>query len=295
MATALPFSAFVAPAKRRPQIWRLLAGILICALVMAAWLALTFGALLVVLGQQSAMALLSGLAVPDAPATTFLLLSTFVGMFAAPMIAVRLLHKRRAGTLFGPAAPVLRHFVVAVAVAALLYGIALAIWRLNFAPVVNLSPGLWLTLLPLSLLLVLIQTGAEEILFRGYLMQQLAARFGSPLVHMLVPSLLFGILHFDPVTMGSNAWAMVGSTAFFGLIAADLTVATGTIGAAWGLHFANNVVALLLISTKGTITGLALYVTPYAASEVTITGPLLMADLSLIIAVWFVLRLLLRR
>lgn len=295
MASAQPFSAFVSPARHRPQFWRLLVGLILCVLVMALWLGATFGGLLLAFGVEGAMDLLARLESTDDPAVTFLLLSTFLGMFIAPMAAARLMHRRSPGTLFGPAPRVLRHFAIATVVAALIYGVTLLIWRINFAPVVNLPPTLWLTLLPLSLLFVLIQTGAEELVFRGYLMQQLAARFGSPLVHMLVPSLLFGILHFDPVTMGSNAWAVVGSTAFFGLLAADLTVATGTIGAAWGLHFANNVVALLLISTKGTITGLALYVTPYSASEVQITGPLLMADLALLIAVWGVLRLIFRR
>ena len=295
MASALPFAAFVAPARERPQIWRLLVGVVICVLVMVAWLCATFGALALVLGVDASLDLIRAVDAADKVGGTYLLMSTFVGMFLAPMVAVRVLHRRGPGSLFGPATLVLRHFAIAVGIAALMYGATLLIWRVTFSPVVNLSPGVWIALLPLSLLVVLIQTGAEELLFRGYLMQQLAARFGSPLIHMLVPSLLFGILHYDPASMGTNAWAVVGSTAFFGLIAADLTVVTGSIGAAWGLHFANNIVAILLISTKGTITGLALYVTPYAASEVTITGPLLMADLALIILVWAALRWVLRR
>jgi DNA-directed RNA polymerase subunit RPC12/RpoP len=40
---------------------------------------------------------------------------------------------------------------------------------------------------------VLIQTGAEEVLFRGYLQQQLAARFASPIAWMVLPSAIFAL------------------------------------------------------------------------------------------------------
>ncbi len=290
MTKALPFTAFVAPARRRPEIWRLLLGLVVIALVMTLWVALSTGALVFALGLDRAMTVMARLANPVTPATTFLLLSTFIGMLLAPMAAVRLLHRRSVASLFGPGRIVLRHFVAALGIAMAIYGVTLGVWSTGFDALSNVPPGLWLALLPLSLLAVAIQTGAEELLFRGYLMQQLAARFATPLIYMLVPSLLFGLLHYDPITMGSNSWAVVGSTAFFGLIAADLTNATGSIGAAWGLHLANNIVAILLVATQGTITGLALFVTPYAASEVTITGPLLMADLALVIVVWAALR-----
>jgi uncharacterized protein len=49
----------------------------------------------------------------------------------------------------------------------------------------------------------------------------------------------------------------VGAAATFGLIAADLTARTGSIGAAWGFHFANNTMAITILATDGTITGLS--------------------------------------
>ncbi|PZX15850.1 hypothetical protein LX81_02483 [Palleronia aestuarii] len=295
MATAPPFVAFIAPARRYPQIWRLLLGIVVCVIVFVAWLALIFAVLSFSDGMEEAAQRMQGLTDPVTPGRTLLLLTTFVGMALAPIVAARLLHRRGAASLFGPRRKVVVHFCVAVICLAVIYGGSLLLWSQNFDAEPNLPPRLWFAFLPFALLGVLVQTAAEELLFRGYLMQQLAARFRSALIYMLVPSLAFGILHYDPVTMGSNAWAVVGSTAFFGLIAADLTVATGSIGAAWGLHFANNVLAILVISTKGTITGLAIYLTPYDASDVEITGPLLMTDMILIILLWVVLRTLLRR
>jgi hypothetical protein len=68
---------------------------------------------------------------------------------------------------------------------------------------------LWASFLPLALVGVLVQTGAEEVLFRGYLQQQLAARFASPLAWMVLPSVIFALLHYQPELMGENAWLMV--------------------------------------------------------------------------------------
>ncbi|WP_240758196.1 CPBP family intramembrane glutamic endopeptidase [Palleronia sediminis] len=288
------FTDFVAPARRAPQVWRLLLGVLLCVVVFMLWVGGLFGAMAAALGLDAAMAWTTGMASPTRPTETLLLLSTFVGMALGPMLAVRLLHRRRVRTLFGPGRRVLRDFAIAAGLVAVVYSISMWMWSTSYDAEPNLAPELWLTLLPFAVVGILVQTGAEEMLFRGYLMQQLAARFSWRLIYMILPAVLFGMLHFDPGANGSNAWAIVGSAAFFGLISADLTIATGSLGAAWGLHFANNIVAILILSTKGTITGLALYLTPYAASEVEITGPMLLTDIVMVLVVWAALRLVLR-
>ncbi len=98
----------------------------------------------------------------------------------------------------------------------------------------------------------------------------------------MLPSVLFGLLHYD-AAMGPAAWHIVLATLIFGLIAADLTAATGSLAAAWGLHFANNASALLLLATEGTLPGLALYRTPYAASE---AGGLVVWDVVVLLIGW---------
>jgi uncharacterized protein len=128
------------------------------------------------------------------------------------------------------------------------------------------------------------------VLFRGYMQTQLAARFRSPIVWLLLPSLLFGIVHSDPATAGDNVWMVVGSAAVFGLIAADLTARTGSIGAAWGFHFANNVVAIAILATGGTITGLALWVTPYTLAEYEATLAAVLLDVGMLVVAWWLVR-----
>ena len=81
----------------------------------------------------------------------------------------------------------------------------------------------------------------------------------------------------------------------FGLFAADLTAATGSIGAAWGFHFVNNVVALAVLATDGTITGLALYLTPYAADGEEIARFAIVADVAMLTVAWALCRAVVRR
>ncbi|WP_375260706.1 lysostaphin resistance A-like protein [Palleronia sp.] len=284
------FRAFIVPARRRSALWRLVLGIVVMVVVILAWGAAQIGAVYLWGGRTGAREALAGMVEPEAPGGTILLLATFIGMAVAPVVAARLLHGRGLGSLVGPWARAARHFGWAVSLVGVVYLISIGVTGLGNPPEPNLTPGVWVRLLPLALVLVLIQTGAEELIFRGYLLQQLAARFPWRIVWLVLPALVFGALHYDPATAGDNAPMIVGSAAAFGLVAADLTARTGSLGAAWGLHFANNVAALLIVATKGTITGLALYVTPYAADDVEATGALIAADALVLVAIWAILR-----
>ena len=88
--------------------------------------------------------------------------------------------------------------------------------------------------------------------------QQLAARFSSPIIWMVLPSAFFAGLHYQPEIMGDNTWLVMGAVFVFALLAADLTAVTGNIGAAWAMHFVNNALAILLVATEGPLSGLAL-------------------------------------
>jgi membrane protease YdiL (CAAX protease family) len=111
---------------------------------------------------------------------------------------------------------------------------------------------------------------------------------------MVLPSALFASLHWDP-EMGSIKWLVVGVTFIIALIAADLTEKTGSLGAAIGLHFANNIFALLFISMQDTITGLALYVMPFDRADTSELPLALAIDLLLLLVIWRILRIALDR
>jgi hypothetical protein len=122
----------------------------------------------------------------------------------------------------------------------------------------GIAPADWLRFLPLMLVLLFCQVAAEELAFRGYLMQQLGSRFRSRAIWWVAPALIFGALHLDFGTYGPNAWLIAAAAALIGLIAGDLVARTGNLGAAIGLHFGNNFFALLIVGIPGPASGLAL-------------------------------------
>lgn len=284
---------YVAPALRYNALWRVLVGLGICLAVYLVWILLVVTAIKWTLGARTLADAMALLGRTDAPGGLLLVLSTFFGMALGPMVAARLLHGRGAATLFGPRATVLRDFVLCAGLTGVAYALALLPWVLWFDAVPNLDPGTWLRLLPITLIALLVQTVAEELVFRGYLQQQLAARFRTPLVWMILPSLLFGAVHYDPATAGDNVGLLMLTAAVFGLAAANLTAVTGSLGAAWGLHFTNNLVALALLSTEGSLTGLSLFKTPYGI-DTPVLPWLVLVDLMTLGVAWGLCRAALR-
>ncbi|MEE9388126.1 MAG: type II CAAX endopeptidase family protein [Paracoccaceae bacterium] len=283
------FDAYVEPAKPHAQIWRLVLGFVVIVAVYLLFVVLIFATLYSVFGDQAGQ-FADETAEANTPTGMFILFASFAGAVFGTFLAVRVVHKRSPKTLFGPRARVLNDFAVSAAAVVALNAVFLLVLSIWVTPLPNLPFTLWLTLLPLTLIGLLIQTGAEELVFRGYLQQQLGARFRSPLIWMVLPSLLFASLHYSPETAGGNTWLIVGATGFFGLLAADLTRVTGSLGAAWGFHFANNLWAIVFLAVDGNVTGLALYVTPYSADDTDLLPQLIGVDLVSMVVIWFILR-----
>jgi membrane protease YdiL (CAAX protease family) len=273
-ARTAAFEAFVAPARGRPALWRLGLGL---ALIAAVWAAVTVAMLPVVplLPPRRAE-----------QAVLVMYLFGFGGMILGVGLAVRLLGRRRFAGLFGPAGFEPRPFLVAAAVMAGLAAVSVVVWLLVAGPARRTGILPWAAWLPLALPAILVQSAAEELVFRGYLLQGLAARFRSALGWWLVPSLLFGLLHWNPAEFGPNAWLAVGAAAVTGLVLADVTARTGGLSAAIGLHFANNVSALLLLSTPSEVGALSLYVTRTHPSDAEAMRLLILADIATTLAAY---------
>ncbi len=289
MSLPAPFDAFVEPARARPALWRLALGLvlvvaasfgLLVAIETAAWSALDADLHARLFDRATARA---------HPAGTLLVLGSFVAPLLAVPLAAFLVHGRRPGSLIGPPGRAARDFARAAGAAAAVAAAYLLLWSLAFDSEPGLRPALWALYALPAMALIAVQTGAEELLFRGYLQTQLAARFRSPLAWAVLPSLAFGALHWDPALPWATAAMIVATTAAFGLIAADLTARTGTLGAAWGLHFANNVAAIALVAPPGLLSGLALRLTPYGEAD-AIMLPVLAADLAALGATWLACR-----
>ncbi|MBC7157239.1 MAG: CPBP family intramembrane metalloprotease [Rhodobacteraceae bacterium] len=269
--------AYLAPAcAGRVALWRLAAG-----------LALT--AALYVVGLAMLAAAVAALGRPGPAWALIVALAGFAPLALGPLLAVRVLHRRPVGSVFGPAPRFCRDLVRS----AWLAGLGLAAFSVLALPLgrpeAGLAPGRWAVLLVPALGAIAVQTLAEEVLFRGYLMAQLAARFpAARWLWLGGPALLFALLHLDRATFGSAAWAVVAVTALFGLIAADLTLRAGNLGPAWGLHFANNVLAVLVLGMPGPIDALALWVVPVAPGAGLLAH--LAANAVALAAIWAILR-----
>lgn len=281
--------AFIAPARERPGLWRLFFGFALALLVLVIWVVVLFGALFLAAGLDGGPEWLNRMTQANTPTSALLVIAMLWGLGFGAMVAARALHARSGWTLYGPFRRMRRDFVKAAVVCFAIIGASLVI-PFDYTPRAHLDLGLWLSFLPLALLVVLGQTLAEELFFRGYLQQQLMARTNSLFVGLVLPSILFGLAHYDGSAEPRITWLIVAATGVFGLCAADLTHRSGTIGAAWGFHFANNVVAILILSLDGSITGLALYLTPFDTSATDILAPLLMRDMGVTLAIWLALR-----
>jgi hypothetical protein len=231
------------------------------------------------------------------PLAMYILLGSFGLITVAVFIVVRLLHKRDVLSVLGPVILAVPQFFRVMALLVLV-GAAVMIlppYGIGGALVPNLAPGLWAMLLPLSLLAVFIQISAEEVFFRGYLQQQLAARFRSPLVWMVLPSVLFAIGHYQPSEAGDNAVLIVVWAGLFGILMADLTARAGSIGPALAVHFVNNMTALLITSLPDSLGGLALFHTPFGMDDTDQLRAWLPVDFVMMVVMWLAARLALRR
>jgi len=227
------------------------------------------------------------------PFGLILVLASFLPLLGGVMLVTRLLHRRPIASLFGAGA--LRDFL---RVFPLLLGLSLIIAASSaFDP--NLGKAtpasVVLSWLPIALPLLFAQIAAEELLFRGYLLQQMAARFRSPLLWMVLPAALFGALHYAPEINGPSAiffalWAMG-----FGCLAADLTARAGNLGPALAFHFANNISAMFLIGLYGQLDGLSLYTLVINAHDPVAMAPYLALDCLAMGLFWLAARLRLRR
>lgn len=222
-------------------------------------------------------------------------LYSFLFLALALTMSLRLVHKRSLMSVMGPLRTAFGQFWRVLRLLLVLYAVTLLLpYPEEFTPSLHLAPGLWLLYLPLTLSALLVQTGTEELVFRGYLQSQLAARFRSPLLWIGLPSLLFGLLHYNPGVDPAAAWIIIVWAVMFGLVTADITARAGTLGPAIALHMANNTLAIALAAPAGNFDGLALYTVPISMSDTDLLLAWMPVEMLMMLCSWLVARLALR-
>jgi membrane protease YdiL (CAAX protease family) len=107
----------------------------------------------------------------------------------------------------------------------------------------------FIPLLIIALILLPIQTSYEELLFRGYFAQGLAALTKSRWVAFIVPSVIFGLIHLaNPEVKEFGVWIMLPTYILMGLVWGLISVLDDGIELALGGHAINNVFLALFFT-----------------------------------------------
>ncbi|UJA35926.1 CPBP family intramembrane glutamic endopeptidase [Bacillus velezensis] len=113
----------------------------------------------------------------------------------------------------------------------------------------------FLLLLAAAVLLVPIQTSAEEFLFRGFLLQFAGKLTANAVVLTVIIGGLFGALHFGNPEMENGAlWAGIGYVTI-GMIWTFITVKTGSLEMSLGGHAANNMFLFIFLTEDHSVYG----------------------------------------
>lgn len=99
-----------------------------------------------------------------------------------------------------------------------------------------------------------IQTGLEEVVFRGYLIQGLSQVFRNGFVPLLITSFLFGLAHMTNPEVKAYGWPiMLTYFCSFAFFMGAITLLDEGLELAFGIHFANNIMSSVLISSPNSV------------------------------------------
>ena len=186
------------------------------------------------------------------PLLSYLVLNfASLSLLAGLYISVRFLHQRRMITLVTPNQQVRwkrifqgfgLYFVLTFVISFVGIVLSPSEYRLTF------KPSQFLVFLPIALVITPIQTSAEELFFRGYLMQGIGLKTRSLLITILGSSLLFMFPHLLNPEVKLNVFLMVSYYLLFGIFLAVITVKDNSLELAMGVHAANNLFAVLILN-----------------------------------------------
>lgn len=263
-----PLNAYLAPARTLPGAWRPVLGMMITiGVYILGMILVVFGWLLVQWGLtgdlHQSVQRLGVLAEGKDKQGTLITLLSFIGIWAGLALVLVVLHGQSFGTLFDPERRVRmgdfgRGLMLAVVFSA---GSLIVAGLVVGAPVRAQPVGSWAVFLVPLMVLVFIQATAEELVFRGYLLQQLGTRFASPIAWAVIPAALFGLLHAWNTT-GEAAYYYVAITAITGVTFAVLVWRTGNLWAAIGMHWGVNMISLTGVGAEGVLSGTQLWLFP---------------------------------
>ncbi len=197
------------------------------------------------------------------PAAYALMLLTFPAVLVGLYLGQKFIHKRTITSLHTAASKInWRRIIFAIVITWLVYGtFTFAMHVTGFSKVTYQFDGQRFFIYALiSLLLIPLQSGTEEIIFRGYLNQGFAHIFKNKWIAFIISSALFASMHLanPEAAAGADKGAlehlMVMSGYFlFGFILCIIVYFEGGLEAVIGIHAANNMFAAIFVNYEGSV------------------------------------------
>jgi len=116
----------------------------------------------------------------------------------------------------------------------------------------NFDQQAFATLFLIAIVLVPLQTSAEELFFRGYLMQGFGQIFKHRIFPLLITSLLFGFMHFGNPEIDKLGPLLIVSYVSMGFFFCIITLMDEGLELALGYHAGNNLLISLLVTSDWT-------------------------------------------
>lgn len=263
--------------------WRYVLGLVV---ILFAWLVVGTGASVLVAFAFSGQ--------PDyyvlGPFGKFLFIMVdFPFFLAGVLIAVTLIHRRHPLTLITARKKISWHRIgqgfVAWSVPACLIGV---LGQYLFYPDTfsfNFDLATFALFVPLALIFTAIQTTTEELFFRGYVVQGASMISTNRVFLAIVAAVVFTLPHLLNPEVSAGGWLTVFSNYFLvpGLLWIVVSLIDGTTELAIGVHFANNIIDILVINRdESALPTLALFKisefhATYVALSVLVVIPIFLA------------------
>jgi uncharacterized protein len=263
------------------EIMRVLGGLVI---IVTFWVAVT-----VLIGGLAGPDVLNAGGMGGTPLGALVLFLSISGLGIGTVIAARVTHGWSFLDLFGPLGAIIWLAPRALAVAGGFAAVAVVLTLNLDESSRQMSVALWLSYLPIALMVLLIQTLAEELAFRAYALKALRYLGLAPTVVIVATSAVFALLHFNPEATATGH--IFGFLIIFTIAAtaADLTLRSGSLVSAWMIHFVNNVAAALFVAPEGYLSGFSLWVTPITTmTDIPVSAALMEIGRTLLI--WHLIR-----
>lgn len=183
-----------------------------------------------------------------------LIVVPFIVTVALAIVLIKALHQRNARDVVNGGSPFRwKRFWLGVGVWGVIM-LVLFFLELLISPEeleFRFDPASFIPLVFVAIIFIPIQSGTEEFIFRGYLAQGVAGWTKRVWAAILIPSVLFALMHgMNPEVKEHGFWMMMPSYFVFGVAFAITAVLDDGIELAIGIHAINNTLLSILVTSK---------------------------------------------